>query len=408
VRINELQKINRRAVAKLAGVSLATVSNVINNKPGVGRETRNRVLQALNQPLARKPAVSRQMTAVRRVVTQKELSRVLGVSRELISRVLNDYPDIHPETKIRVKNAIEQLGYRPNLLARSLSRRRTKTIGLLVNDVSLMWREPVFSMIINGAIEVASDSGYAVAVYHYDESRDGRDYGRIISDGRSDGGIVVDNPLLTEPELDRMESLGLPLVFANSVFPGRRIAAVYLDNRRGTEELMSHLISLGHRRIVFVTGAKSALVERLNGYRDALERHGIPFDPQLVFNYDRDPDVDGGVQSLFVDRSTAPTAVCANFDTDALKWIQLLRQWGYRVPDDVSVAGFDDFPFARLVDPALTTVTCEYIDVGRACARLLIAKLEGRRTEESVVVPTQLVIRRSTGPAAMRQYQGGS
>jgi DNA-binding LacI/PurR family transcriptional regulator len=390
-------------VAKLAGVSLATVSNVINGKPGVGLQTRERVLRALKQPAARKPAVSRPAKVAGSTITQKDLARVLGVSRELISRVINDYPDVHPDTKVRVKSAMERLGYRPNLLARSLSRRRTKTIGLLVNDVNLTWREPVFSMIINGVIEVASDSGYAVAMYHYDESRDGRDYGRIISDGRSDGGIVVDNPVLTQPELDRMESLGLPLVFANSIFPGRRIATVHLDNRRGMDELVSHLISLGHRRIVLVTGTKSALLERFTGYRNALDRHGIPFDQQLVCNYDRDPDVDAAVRSLFSNRSTAPTAVCAIFDTDALKWIQLLHQWGYRVPEDVSVAGFDDFPFARLVNPPLTTVTCEYIDVGRACARLLIAKLEGRQTEESVVVPTQLVIRRSTGPAAQRR-----
>lgn len=329
-------------------------------------------------------------------VTIREVARAAGVSVATVSRVVNGTGPVKDETRRRVEGEVSRLSYAPNAAARSLITNRTSTIGVVLPDI---WGE-YFSEVIRGIDFSARQSGYHVLVSssHSDMAETG-DVLRAMH-GRVDG-VVVMTPNVPPRALDACLPAALPAVFLNSVSGGTGRPTVGVDNRGGARAMVAHLLALGHRRIALVNGpaSNSDATERRRGCGDAVRAAGLP--PGAVVEVAGDFGEESGEAAgkAIARLSPRPTAVFAANDSMAIGVLIALRSAGVRVPAEIAVAGFDDIPIARFASPPLSTVRQDLRNLGeRALARLL-AEISGEGASHAAreVLPFRLVLRESTG-----------
>jgi len=330
-----------------------------------------------------------------------DVARKAGVSSGTVSRVLNGakgHLPISVATRERVLAAAEMLEYRPNLTARSLSTRQTQAIGVVLPLNAMSLQAAYNAKIVAGIGAVLAARGYSLILYfsEFGRLRVGPDYATLLQDGRVDGGLVVDSALLTDDQLADLERQAdrLPFVLVGHRLPDSRLQWVAADDRGGGGAATRHLLELGHRRIAHLQNKEGQPVwERYLGYRDALTAGGIEVDPEWLIPRTA-PERLGAVL-----RSKAPpTAVFAWNDYAALQMIRVLHGLGMKVPDDVSVVGYDDYEVAELALPSLTTIREPLYELGVAAAEGLMNLLSGGAPAAQRVEPTKLVVRESTGP----------
>ena len=333
-------------------------------------------------------------------VTQSDVARLAGVSRATVSNVVTGHTggsvQITEETRRRVLAAIAQLGYQPHAAARSLRSGRTDTIALLIPD----GRNPHWWAIVRGVEAVAREHGcqLVLSISGQEAERERRSL-RALAEQRFDGLILI----LTYPgrladELDALRLQGSPIVTFGHELPGKDL--VTQDYGPGTCELMDHLMKLGHTRIGFIHGvARAGLgADRLFAYRRALRAAGLPYEKALIAQCGPDPDDGACAARRLLDLSPRPTAILGVNDLMAMGALQAAYERGLAVPADLSVAGFDDMDFAEHLTPPLTTVRAHGEEIGRQAAALLFARLaDPDRPPQRVAIPTELVIRNSTG-----------
>ena len=333
--------------------------------------------------------------------TIKDVARELGMSFATVSRALSRPELLRRETRERVLTVVNRLGYRPNLLARSLRRGQTRAILLVVPTLS-----PFFLEIFAGAEEIARGAGFALLLGNSngDPEREKACFDQVAS-GQADGIILLTG--LAPSDYAPGRTPLPPLVTVLERLPHRAsVPVIRTDHRTGAEEATRHLIELGHRRIAHIAGSKGApsTAKRIEGYRDALEAADLPARPEWVYPGDFFmPSGAAGMQRL-LSLDDPPTAVLCGNDEMAFGAIRMLNKLGYAVPQDVSIVGFDDQNMAEFYNPPLTTVHIPRHELGRRAAIELIDQLEGRDVPREVVLPTRLVIRESTAapPSAAR------
>jgi len=332
----------------------------------------------------------------KRAATIQDVAARAGVSITTVSRVINDtdYP-MRPETRRRVLEAIEALDFRPSPLARGLLGKSTRTIGLIIPDIS----NPYYPLLSRGVEDVASEHGYTVIFCNTDRKvAKLRNYLEVLREKQADGIIFAGGGMDTEGDPLPLTEIGSPVVLVGRhrlPFP-----SVQVDNVGAALVATEHLIQLGHRRIAFIGGptALSSARDRLKGYRRAMEQAGLPIDDGMV----REGDFghDSGYRacvSLLEDVSPRPTAIFAANDQMALGAMAAALDLGVRVPDELAVVGFDDIPAGRFVRPSLTTISLPTYEMGTTAARLLLKMLAGEEVEEITGLPTTLVVRQSSG-----------
>lgn len=331
-------------------------------------------------------------------VTIKDIARELGVAHSTVSRAIHNDPRISPETRSRVMEAVERLGYRPNVAARGLVSRRMQAIGLVIPVVADMF----FGRIVDGVDRVTYEAGFGLSLYlTHAERRRELDALAQVSEQRVDGLILMARRL-PKAALLEIISQKTPVVLLEPQILGLGIDSVRVDNRDGALQATRHLLDLGHRRIAFVTAPKESREnrERLQGYRDALASAGVAFDPALVVpgGYTEEAGATAVRQLFSLSADSWPTAIFAYNDRVALGGIAALQARGLAVPEDVSVVGYDDIESAAYLRPALTTVHQPIEEMGEAAARLLIERLNRRRRSGSqeVLLKAELVVREST------------
>ncbi len=335
--------------------------------------------------------------------TISDVARRAGVSAMTVSRVVNGTGYTRPETRARVEAAIEELGYVPNALARQLRSKRTKSIALVVSDIT----NPFFTTIARGVEDFFIGHGFSVTYCNTDEDEAEEEQYLLMLVERQVDGILLVPARSSGKSLRFLARHQMPVVVLD-----RRVAArvdsVRCDSEAGAHALVEHLVALGHRRIAVLTGRRSVStsVDRVAGARRALEEAGLSLPDELVFwgrfNLGRANQADGHRMAVKMLNAPGerPTAVfCAN-DFIAFGAIRALRDAGLVVPDDTSVVAFDDLPSEWVWDPFLTVAAQPAYDIGnRAAARLLDHITGARRpTGESVVLPFELITRRSSGP----------
>jgi LacI family repressor for deo operon, udp, cdd, tsx, nupC, and nupG len=323
-----------------------------------------------------------------RRTTITQVAAELGVSTATVSRALMHPELLSDETRARVLAAIDRLGYRPNLLARDLRLRESKVAFVVVPSLS-----PFFLEVFRGVEDAAREIGYSVLMGHTDRDRD-REHAFFdqVAARRADGIILVtssDAPAMIERE--RLP----PIVFALEGIEGRSLPAVRIDHTAAAVAATRHLLDLGHRRIAHISGpmSSSMAVHRLEGYQQAIAGQ---LDTALCLEGDFTARSGELAMNLLLARADPPTAVFAANDEMAIGAIRAARQAGLRVPQDVSIIGFDDQRIAGLYDPPLTTVHVPTAEIGYRAMLLLEKVLNNTAADQDVVLPTKIRIRATT------------
>ena len=330
--------------------------------------------------------------------SSKSVAAELGVSVATISRVLTRPDLVNRETRDRVLQGIERLGYRPNLIARDLRRGQTRTVLVVVPKLSAFFLE-----ILRGTEQAAEELGFAVLMGNTKgDIRRTITYFDQVASRRADGIILLTGVL--PPGAETAAANLPPLVLAAESLKESNLPAVAIDHAGGAEEAVRHLIGLGHRRIAHIAGPDHVLSSRAraNGYRKALRAARLAFDESLVQRGDFTVESGEKMLRVLMQQKPTPTAVfCAN-DEMALGAIRALKSLGFPVPQDVSVVGFDDQEFAELYDPPLSTVHIPRFDIGYQSMMLLRDIVTPQRSVRSTVLPTRLIIRATSAPPPKR------
>lgn len=329
-------------------------------------------------------------------VTIRDVARRAGVSVATVSRVVNRSPHrVTPATERRVRSAVRALGYRANIIAQGLKNRSSRTVALIVPDIS----NPFFPAIARGIEDTARAHGYAVLLCNTYEDLDRENAYLGLLRNRWVDGVIFATVGSNTRHLRALRRARLPVVLVARDVEGLAIDTVRVDNFRGEYEATQHLLRLGHRRIAHIAGppALHVAAERRRGYLEALRTAGLEEEAVIV---EGDFTADGGRRAMTAALHARPpvTAVAAANDLMAIGALEALRQLAARVPEDVAVVGFDDITFASLVSPALTTVAQPKYRMGQMAMERLLQLLQGgdARTRQTVLVP-ELVVRESCG-----------
>jgi LacI family transcriptional regulator len=321
-----------------------------------------------------------------------QVAEAAGVSPSTVSRILNGTARVSDEKRQAVEKAISDLNFKPNQLAQSLKRGLSMTIGVLTQAID----SPFFNETLRGIEDALTSSGYAPLIVsgHWNAREEAERIGLLMA-RRVDGIIILTGHLDDETIVRFSEHL--PIVATGHEFEAPRARAIRLDHVTGGYLATKHLIDLGHRRIAHIAGITAHLdaVDRLAGYRKALDEAGIPYEPRLVVQGDfREA---GGVMAIaqLLERGEPFTAIFASNDQTAYGARLALYRKGIRVPDDVSLIGFDDLPASLYATPPLTTVRQPMYEVGRLSVDMLRALIAGKPTRFDLP-ELELVIRETT------------
>ena len=333
-------------------------------------------------------------------VTIRDVAAAAGVSYQTVSRVLNDRPDVAEDTRQRVHQVILELGYRPSAIARSLISNHTYTLGLITSDFS----DYFFTQVIVGAEAEARKHDYFFMLCSTERNPDDEpEFFRLLTERNVDG-ILFARPS-TEQDSRHILSLlqqGMPLVTTAYHMPGIPLTVVDVDNVDGGFQATRCLIDGGHQRIATITGPPDwkSVNDRLYGYQLALQQAGLPFTDLLLDAGDW--SYESGYQAMqrLLQRAPQLTAVFAHNDQMAIGAIRALLEAGRRIPGDVAVVGYDDIPAAAYSYPPLTTIRQPMRKVGKVATQLLIEAIRNPNAEKKeVLLKPELVRRKSCGGA---------
>jgi LacI family transcriptional regulator len=330
-------------------------------------------------------------------VTIRDVAERAGVSVATVSKVINDRYGVAADTHAKVSAVIAELGYEASIVAQSLRNHRTNVIGILVADI-----EPFSAELLKGAASAMAGTGFELVVY----SAGGRAGDRVGWEQRylsRLSGTLIDGAMLVTPTVVDVR-LGAPVVAVDPHTGPSSMPTVDSDNLRGAALAIEHLLALGHRRIAMVTGRpdleSSALRER--GYREALAAAGVAIDEDLLQAGDYQAAASTRAARRLLEAPEPPTAIFAANDTSAIATIVVAQELGLRVPDDLSVIGFDNLPESLLCTPPLTTVEQRIHEMGARAMEMLVRLIRDEPLDRThVTLDTRLVVRQTTaGPRA--------
>ncbi len=326
-------------------------------------------------------------------ITIRDVAREAGVSVSTVSRVLNDKDDVAPETYERVRRVIQQLGYTSSLAARSMRNCRTNVIGLIMPDVG----DPFSIQVMRGVNQAITEHGYDLIGYTSgtirmrSKAERERHYVSLLN------GSIVDGTIIVTPAATSF-STSAPVVAVDPNNESPDCPSVTSTNYDGALSAMEYLIGLGHRRIAFICGRRDLQCanQRLQGYLDALARANIPANQALIEAGDFSTEAGHRCTQRLLSLREPPTAIFAANDQSAIGAMEAAREAGLRIPEDLSIVGFDNIPEASYVNPGLTTVD-QFIDrMGYQATQMLISLIHGKPLEtDQYRIATQLVIRDS-------------
>jgi LacI family repressor for deo operon, udp, cdd, tsx, nupC, and nupG len=327
----------------------------------------------------------------------REVAKRAGVSTATVSRVLSRPDVVSPDTRVRVLKAVERLGYAPNSVAKNLRTLRSRKLLVTVPDIS----NPFFALILQGIEDMAQKNGYSVLLgdTQHDERREER-YALMLKQKEADGLIFLGHrlPHVAAAVVQEVAPGCAPIVNGCEFSADLGVPSVHIDNAKAASEAMRHLYDLGHRSIGVVTGPLLSPLsrDRLKGTIAAAERQGAAAD---VIVMQGDFSIRSGVDAAddLLDRPVPPTAVFCFNDEMAMGVMMAARRRRLRIPDDLSVVGFDDIRFAACMDPPLTTIAQPMREIGEGTVRLLLEILSGSQLAPvSVTLPHTLQVRGST------------
>ena len=330
-------------------------------------------------------------------VTIRDVAREAGVSVATVSRYINKNAPVSTEVADRLQVVLTRMRYVPHAAARNLASRKTRVIGLLLNNL----HNDFFVPLLNGVEAVVRKKGYnlIIATYHANS----RDHMQPPIGPHNTDGLLVFSDGLVDDDLTALHASGFPMVLVHRTSPPQvSIPSVTVENIEITRQLIDHLINIhGKRKILFLRGPidQEDSLRRETGYKSALQANEIPVDENLILNGDFEREIAYTVMNNFLDKEKqiAFDAVFTGDDDAAIGVLRSLHEHGIRIPEDVSVIGFDDLGFASFLNPPLTTVRAPTEMVGQIATERLFGLLEDHPSEEVTILPTEIIFRRSCG-----------
>lgn len=329
-------------------------------------------------------------------VTMEDIARMAGVSKATVSRVVNGVREgVGAETRARILKIIQETNYCTYSVPNQIQ--MTKTLGLIVPDIT----NPFFGELAKAVERHATEQGYTVLFGNTDFSKEKESkYLSIFSAKKVDGIILVTTEQVASEHHKLLARYGIPCVLVDRSLTGMEyVSGVFLDNSYALFIACSHLITHGNERIALISGPKeiSTSVERVQGYRDALSQYRIPFEQRLIKYGDYTYESGYNAVMEWEREGVRFTGILAMNDTMALGAMQALKELTYRIPEDVEIIGFDNIGFSQLCDPPLTTIQQPTIEMGRRAAECLIRAIQGEgRSEKCIRLQPKLVVRKST------------
>lgn len=314
-----------------------------------------------------------------------------------VSRVINNDPKVSKETVLKVQASIKALDYKPNRVAQRLrsSNSKTKLLGLIIPDI----QNPFFVDVVRGVEDYAYRNNFAVMIGNFgqDEKKE-KLYLDIFQSENIDGLIVA--PIHGKDEgIENLVKNGIPVVCIDRGLTDIEVDIVKVDNELGAFNAVDHLLSIGHRRIAFISGNFKipTYTGRLEGYKKALRKYGIPFDEKLVFAKNADYKSGFDLANLILELEERPTAVFSGNNLLTLGALEAIHGKNIKIPEEISIIGFDDMPWSISLNPPLTAVRQPGFDIGRKAAEMLYERIANpSKKNESVILDTELMIRKST------------
>lgn len=332
-------------------------------------------------------------------VSIKEVAKQARVSAATVSRALSTPKLVNDKTLTRVLKAVRDTGYKPNRFGASLRTQKSGNVVVVMPDITNQVNAGIIRAIENEAMQ----AGYSVLLGDTQniEARESH-YGDMVTSGQADG-ILVFTPRIPFPVDENRQAFHdlPPLVNSCEEIPDDNINKVLIDNKAGAMAAVNHLISLGHKRIAAIKGPSftPSTESRLVGYKEALNDAGIVIDDRYIITGDYGTDSGVVAMEKLLRLKNRPTAVFCFSDDMAIGAMNTLREYDFKIPEDISIMGFDDISYAKLMSPTLTTIKQPLEDIGRESMRMLLALMKGEQTTcKSITLPFELVIRQSTGP----------
>jgi len=336
------------------------------------------------------------------MVNIRDVAKRAGVSAITVSRAMNNSGAVNPATRERINKAIEELHYVPNTLARSFRSKQTCLLALVLSDVT----NPFWTTIARGVEDTASRNGFHVILCNTDESPEKEaNHLSVLLQRRVDG-IILAPTTDNKGRLLPLKQHPMPCVLIDRRVEGSKCDTVVSNGRDGAMKMTQHLVELGHRRIAIVAGPAviSTGQERLEGYRRALQKSGVPLNEDYVVRGNYSEASGYQLVKQLLGQDPRPTAIFAGNNFMAVGALHALREAGLRIPEDIALVGFDDIPQGSLISPALTVVSQPAHEMGVAAAEALISRLSGkyRGKPRDIVFDTSIIIRESCGQVLKR------
>ncbi|MDW3649018.1 MAG: LacI family DNA-binding transcriptional regulator [Bacteroidia bacterium] len=339
---------------------------------------------------------------LKRQVTLADIGKELGVSTATVSRALKDYPDISKETKQKVLDLVKKWNYRPNSMAAGLRKRESKVIGVIIPEII----NHFFSSVIKGIMKVAYEADYRVMLCQSDES-----YEKEVADANALFSSRVDGIMASlahgTKNIDHFlafKDVGIPVVFFDKV-PSNTpdVSKVVVDDYKGAFRVVEHLIQQGYRRIAHFRGPMlaSTSINRYNGYKDALSKYNLAYDPNLVFTCENITLEEGRAFAKRCLENGNFDAIFCITDQVAIGAMLEIKEAGKSVPEDIAIAGFSNWTMSSIVEPKLTTVAQPGLEMGKRAMQLLLDEIRSNKEEveteaQTVTLETELLIRSSS------------
>jgi DNA-binding LacI/PurR family transcriptional regulator len=329
------------------------------------------------------------------MVNYNDIAKLAKVSPTTVSHVINETRFVMPETKERVFKAMRKLKYQPNLLARSLATGKTHTVGLVISDI----RNPFYPELIQGVEELAVNNEYNVFLCNtdYDIDKGLKSIGALIK--RKIDGIIVASSQVDSSIIDQLVDTDVNLVLVDWCKRNIKVDSLYFDYKVGIKEAISHLYSLGHRNIYFISGPKKLktaeirmrnFIEMIESYKKEKIKHKI-----LEGNH----KIDGGYEAgkKILKEKNLPTAVVCSNDLTAAGAMKALQAGGVKIPDEISIIGLDNIALTEIVSPALTTIELERYKIGKTAMEMILNRIKNKDLpKQTCIFKTRLIIREST------------
>ena len=327
------------------------------------------------------------------MVSMKDIAKKCGVSIATVSKALNDYSDIGAEKREEIKKTAKEMGYLPNSSARALKTKRTYNLGILfVDEARSGLAHDYFSSIIESFKVTAEERGYDITFVNCNMPKQRQSYYEHCR-YRGLEGIVIACIDFYKPEVQELIMSSLPVVTIDHVFDGR--TSIVSDNVGGMHDLVSHVCSKGHRKIAYIHGLDSSTTKaRLGSFYRTMAEYGLDVPEQYVKQSAyRDTETTGRITEELLGLSDPPTCILCPDDFSAMGCINVIREKGLRIPEDISVAGYDGITLARVLEPRLTTLHQDTLTIGRKAAEELIRQVEEPKLTiaEKIVVPGELI-----------------